>query len=166
MYDERYGWIGKVQIQKRKNGIITKDYIIFNRIMNAAFDEIIKALYLPNPDMVLKYLAFGDSNVAVTNTDVKLGNELYRVPIISLLRTGTGKVQSRGVLLDTEPTATAGVMTIRELGWFVGTTANAWNGGVGKDTGLLLSRIVLTAPEAKTDDEQIDVTRVDEFIRG
>jgi hypothetical protein len=163
---EKYGWIGKVNIIKKKNGIITRDYIIYNRIMNAAFDEIIKALYLPNPDMVMKYLAFGDDDTAVTNTDLTLGNELYRVPIISLLRTGTGKVQSRGVLLDTEPTATVGVMTIKEIGWFVGTTADAWNGGVGKDTGLLLSRIVLTTPEAKTDDEQIDVTRTDEFIRG
>lgn len=163
---EKYGWIGKVNIKKYKNGVLTRDYIIYNRIMNAAFDEIIKALYLPNPNMVLKYLAFGDDDTAVTNTDVTLGNEIYRVPIISLLRTGTGKVQSRGVLLDTEPTATAGIATIKELGWFVGTTATAWNSGVGKDTGLLLSRIVLTTPEAKTDDEQIDVARVDEFIRG
>ncbi len=107
MYNEKYGWIGKFNIIKRKNGVIVKNYDVFNRIMNDAFDEIIKAIYSPNPNMQFKYLAFGDDDTAVTNADLTLGNEIYRVPIISLLRTGVGKLQSRGVLLCTETTATA-----------------------------------------------------------
>lgn len=165
---EKYGWSGKVRLIKRDirtNKIIT-NRVIFNRIMNSALDEVIKTLYVGETDLILKHVAIGDDATANLDTMTTLVNEVYRVPIVSKLRTGTGQIQSIGVLLDTEPPDLSGIVTIKEIGFFCGSGSINWSDGAGKDTGLMISRIVLSPVESKTATEQINFVREDEFSRG
>lgn len=166
---ESQGWIGKIRIVKTniKTGKVLKDYIVKNRIMDNAFDEIIKSLYsTANSNLYLKHVAIGDDNTANSDDLESLYNETFRVPVVSRLRTGTGEVESRGVILDTEPEDVSGITTISEIGFFAGTTSLNWNGGVGKDTGIMIARIVVSPVESKTATEQINITRTDQFVRG
>ena len=158
-------WIGKVKIDHVKNNKIIKTKTIFNMITNNALNEILKALY-NETNLQLAYLAIGDDDTAAAASDTELGNEIYRTPIISKLKTGTGELTSRAILLDTEPYEAPSPpshdqCTIKEIGFFAGTDATTTI-----DSGLLLSRIVLTTPETKQDNEQIQFTRTDTFERG
>lgn len=166
---ETYGWTGKVRLIKRDmrtNKVIT-NRVIFNRIMNNALDEVIKAFYgTGETDLILKHIAIGDDDTPNLDTMTELVNEVYRVPIVSKLKTGTGQVQSIGVLLDTEPPDLSGIVTIREIGFFCGSGSINWSSGLGKDTGLMISRIILDPVESKTATEQINFVREDEFARG
>lgn len=167
--NEKYGWKGRVRLLKfdtRTKKIIT-NRIIFNRLMNNALDEVIKCFYgTGETDLLLKHVAIGDDNTANLDTLTELYNEVYRVPIISKLRTGTGLVQSTGILLDTDPPDLSGIVTIKEVGFFCGAESINWTEGSGKDTGLMISRIVLNPVESKTATEQINFVREDEFTRG
>lgn len=167
--NEKYGWTGKVRIIKKdiKTNKIITNRVIFNRLMNLALDEVIKCFYgTGETDLILKHVAIGDDNTANLDTMTTLVNEVYRVPIVSKLKTGTGKVQSIGILLDTEPPDLSGIVTIKEIGFFCGSESINWNDGAGKDTGLMISRIVLSPVESKTATEQINFVREDEFSRG
>lgn len=162
---EKMGWIGKIILTKIRNGKIIKEYEFFNLITNLALNEIVKSLYSV-PDMQLMYLAIGDDDTASQASDTTLGNEIYRTPIISKLSSGTGECTSRAILLDTEPfaatiPATGFQMTIKEIGFFAGTLATST-----ADSGTLISRIILSTPEDKYDNEQIAFTRVDSIERG
>lgn len=167
-FKQTFGICGKLRLIKRnkKTKKIITDKIIFNRIMNDALDELIKAMYNPNADMYLKQIAIGDDGTAVANDETTLVNEIFRVPILSRLRIGTGEIRVRAVLADSQPTALSGICTIREIGTFSGHSAGAWNDGLGKDSGLMVSRIVLTTPESKTDDEEIEFTWEYEISRA
>lgn len=167
------GWIGKVKIVK--TNVLTgkkTEQNIFNRIMDDAFDELIKSLYsISNSNMYFKHIAIGDDNSANSDDMDSLVNEIYRVPVISRLRVGTGECESRGIILDTEPPDedggspdTSGYATIREIGFFAGSNSLNWNSGAGKDSGLLVARVLVT--ENKTPTEQINITRTDQFVRG
>jgi hypothetical protein len=165
---EKYGWIGKVRLIKKdiKTNKILTDKVFFNRLMNNALDEIIKALYnTGETNMRLRHVGFGNDNTANNDTMESLENELYRVPIITGLRIGTGIVQSTGIMLDTEPPDLAGAITIKEIGFFAGENSLNWNDGGGKDTGLMISRLVISS-ESKTDTQQINIVREDQFSRG
>jgi hypothetical protein len=158
--NENFGWKGTLKI-------ITSNYIrvIKNRLMNNALDEIIKALY-SDTNMQLKHIAIGDDDTANIDTLTTLYNEIYRVPVLSKLRTGTGEITSRAVLQDVQPEALSGICTIKEIGFFCGDNSYNWNGGSGKDTGLMISRIILSPSESKIATEQIEFSRTDEFTRG
>ena len=164
--NEKFGWTGKVDIMI-KNVINGKIEVIHikNRLMNNALNEIIKSLY-SSPNMEIKYVAIGDDDTANSDNLTTLYNEIFRTPVITQLVTGTGELQSRAILLDNEPTALSGVCTIKEIGFFGSTDAEGWNGGAGKDTGLLISRIVLSTPISKTATKQINFVRNDEIARG
>jgi hypothetical protein len=160
-------WTGKIIITKKnvKTGNVVKR-LVYNRLMDNALNEIIKAFYYANgSNMYLKHVAIGDDNTANSDDLESLYNEIYRVPIVNRLKTGTGKIESRGILLDTEPSDLSGECDIKEIGFFAGDSSLNWNSGAGKDTGLMISRVVITTEE-KTDNEQINFTRVDEFARG
>ena len=166
---ERLRWQGKVIIEKFNNKKLISKKTIFNMITNNALNEIIKSLY-NYPNMKLEYLAIGDDNTAVSASDVQLGNEIFRTPIITQSVTGTGELTSRAILLPDEPFAAPSPPShdqciIREIGFFAGTNAEEWNDGTGANTGLLISRIVLSSPETKADNEQINFTRVDSIER-
>lgn len=137
-----------------------------NLIMNLALDEIIKAMYNPNTDMQLKYIAIGNSNTAVVGSQTYLSNEIYRVPIITKIRSGTGEFYIRAILNAEQPEDTSGICTIREVGTFGGSTAQQWNEAGGYQYGLMISRIVLTSAENKTDDEEIELKWTYEISRG
>ena len=167
--NEKYGWKGKIRLIKidtRTKKIVT-NRVIFNRLMNNALNEVIKAFYgTGETDLLLKHVAIGDDNTVNLDTLENLYNEVYRVPIISKLKTGTGIVQSAGILLDTEPEDLSGIVTIKEVGFFCGANSINWTDGSGKDTGLMISRLVLDPVESKTATEQINFVREDEFTRG
>lgn len=167
-FKESFGWKGKVQIIKKNivTGKIVTNKSIFNRLMNEALNEIIRALSSTSPDMRLMHVAIGDDDTANSDTLTQLYNEYYRVPIISRLIVGTGELQSRAVLLDYEPESLSGACTIKEIGFFCGSDSENWNNGVGINTGLMISRIILDTPESKTNTEQINFVRTDEFTRG
>lgn len=160
------GWSGVVQISSNKK----QTKIIRNRITNIALNELIKSLNgdpgVLNSDLVISYLAIGTSDAILADDSIKLVNEIYRVPFISWAVTGTGQLQSRAIILGTEPAFAPylGAVNIRELGFFGGSTAQEWNGGAGKDTGILISRILVS--EDKEADEEYQITRTDAIGRS
>ena len=156
-------WKGSYKIITRK-GIFVRD----NLIMNLAFDELIKAFY-SNTNLTYRYIAIGEDNgtilpLAATNT--ALGDEVYRIPVVSKLRTGTGELTSRATLTADEPnylligSGDIGDVNIEEIGLFAG-NALPWDGGAGKDTGLLVSRILWRYSKEST--EEIRFERVDKI---
>ena len=166
---EKYTWIGEVQIIKRDKitNKIKKIIKIKNRIMNDGLNELTKALS-GGPDIELKYLAVGDSSAAIADTQTELDNEIFRVPVLTKIRTGTGVLQSTSILLASEPDYApySGVMTLREIGFFCGSAALNWDGGAGKDTGLMMSRILISPSEGKLATEEFQFVRTDTFARG
>ena len=166
--DNGFKWSGRYEIIK-KNIITgeTKKLYIKNLIVNVGLDEIIKALS-GGVDMELAYLAIGDDSTAAAAGQTTLINEIFRVPILSKIKSGTGQLQSTALLLANEPDYAPynGVCTVREIGLFGGGSALTWNGGVGKDTGLMISRIVISPAESKIATEEFQFTRTDTFTNS
>lgn len=165
---EKYGWSGKIKIVKKN--IITNKIVsvreIHNRIMNNALDEIINAILSSSgTDMYLKHVAIGHSAASNNDNLEQLYDEVYRVPVISHLASGTGQCQSIATMLDTEPPDTGGNITIREIGFFAGSGSLNWNEGAGENTGLMISRVVVSPSEFKSNAEQINFIRTDSFVR-
>ena len=152
---ESRGWQGiiKVKIKNLVTGEEKKE-ILFNRLMNAALDEIIKPLYGEPANLELAYLALGTSNTPVNDTQEQLGNEIFRTQFQSVTRTGTGEVISLAIVLDVEA-----VGTIEEIGVFAGSEATG-----DPDTGLMVSRILWH--KVKTSTEEIQFSRIDRVVRG
>ena len=166
-FKESLGWNGKVYITKKniKTKEIISQKLYYNMIMNEALNELIKSVY-STANMDLKYLGIGTGSTAVTSSDTQLDTEVYRIPIITQYVSGTGQVTSRAILLDSEPwTAipppTGYQLDITEIGFFGGVNATTI-----LNSGLLVSRIVLTTPEQKLDNEQITFTRIDSINRA
>lgn len=162
------GWRGLVKLEKVNIRTGKRKIINYrNHIMDDALDAIISSLMLyPDPNLTLMHCAIGDDDTAETDSDETLGNEIFRTPVLSRLSTGTGEVESRAIILDREPEDLSGICTIKEIGFFAGTTSANWDSGAGKDTGLLVARLVLASPESKLADEQINITRTDTISRA
>jgi hypothetical protein len=165
---EKLGWGATIKIVSSRTGLT----VIKNRITNVSLTEIVKALY-DDTDLVIKYVAFGTSNKVLDDTDTTLDNEIFRVPVISWAPLGYGQMQSFAIMNGDEPDYAPynGAVnieetgnSIREIGWFCGSAAAAWGGGAGKDTGLMLSRILLT--KNKQFGEEYQITRVDQIDRS
>lgn|SRR4030066_587798 len=152
----KYKWEGVwlITIRNTKTNKLTRD-IVYNTITNLAFDEIIKGLYGSSPDMEIKELAIGDGSSVPSATNTTLDNEVYRISDTTApTRTGVGQVTTEFILLGTEYTG-----PIEEIGVFVGSGALPWGAGAGKDTGLLLSRILWS--HTMVAEEEIYFQRVD-----
>lgn len=168
--NEKHGWIGKIKIVKKN--IITGEIVsvreIYNRIMNNALDEIAKSLsQSTGSDMYLKHVAIGHSAAPNADNRTTLYDEVYRVPFLSRQAGTTGVIESVATLLDNEPPDYGGNITIREIGFFAGSESYNWNDGAGENTGLMISRVVISNPsEFKSNVEQINFIRTDSFIRG
>jgi len=137
------------------NKIIEKK--IINNITDIAFNEIIKPLYdsLYLPNIEIKELAIGTGLTAPSGTDTKLVTEVYRISdSMAPISTGTGQVTTEFILKGTEYTG-----PIEEIGIFAGSSALPWSGGAGKDTGLLIARILWNHTMIST--EEIYFQRVD-----
>jgi hypothetical protein len=158
---EKLGWGATITIKSNKSPLL----VIKNRITNVALTDIIKALY-DDTDLIIKYVAFGISDKVLDDTDTKLDNEIFRVPVVSWGALGYGQAQSFAIMNADEPDYAPynGAANIREIGWFCGSSAAAWGGGTGKDTGLMLSRILVT--KNKQLGEEYQITRVDQIGRS
>jgi len=143
-----YGWLGRFEI-KTKNGI----FILKNRIMNNAIDELLKALSGNEPDIMLKYLAIGTGTTGLLNTQTQLENEVFRTPFITITKTGIGRLTSIATILDVDYDG-----PINEVGVFCGDSATT-----SADTGLMLSRVLWNY--TKTATEEIQITRYDNIER-
>lgn len=161
IFKEKSGWSGKVIIKSSKTGI----QVIRNRITNVALTEMIKAVY-DNPDMVLKHVAIGTSSKKLEDDDTTLDNEVFRVPFIQWSPLGYGQAQALSIMEGDEPDYAPynGVVSIREIGFFAGSTSLDWGGGAGKNTGLMISRILVT--KNKELGEEYQFTRVDMIDRS
>lgn len=163
--NEKIKWKGKIIIKKIRNGKIISHRVEYNLITNLGLDELLKSFYTVD-DMHYRYLAIGTGNTAAAANDTTLETEIYRTPIITQTKTGTGELTSRAILLETEPwdevPPPAGYQcTIKEIGYFGG-----WQATITPDSGILIARLVLTTPEDKYDNEQVVFTRVDSIERG
>ena len=143
-----YGWLGRFEI-KTKNGI----FVLKNRIMNNAIDELLKALSGNEPDIMLKYLAIGTGTTGLLNTQTQLENEVFRTPFITITKTGIGRLTSIATILDVDYDG-----PINEVGVFCGDSATT-----SADTGLMLSRVLWNY--TKTATEEIQITRYDNIER-
>jgi hypothetical protein len=149
MIKDSHGWKGTFIIET-PDGKET----IHNRVMNAALDELLKPLQGIAPNLEIKYLALGTSSTAITDTDTKLGAEIFRTQFTTKTKTGTGQLTSVAVVLDSEAVA-----IVEEIGVFGGSGATA-----AANSGTLISRILWH--RNKTANEQIQFTRIDQIVRG
>jgi hypothetical protein len=161
IFKEKNGWSGTIIIKSNKKGI----HVIENRITNIALTEIIKALY-DDPDMQLKHVAIGTGTKKLEDTDTTLETEIYRVPFVQWSPLGYGQTQALAILKGDEPDFAPynGEANIREIGFFAGSGSLDWDGGSGKDTGLMISRILVT--RNKELGEQYQITRLDQIDRS
>lgn len=129
-----------------------------NLIMNRTFTYDIGYLYGNSAvsQGQIFHLGIGDDNTAPTSTDSDLGNETYRVPVVSQSITGVGELTTEFYITATEFSG-----TIEELGIFSGILSEDWNAGAGADTGLLLARILYS--DTKTTSEELLIQRIDTF---
>ena len=158
-FKEKGGWSGKVIINSSRTGI----EIIRNRITNVALSEIVKAIY-DNPDMVLAHCAIGTGTKKLSDSDTTLENEIYRVPFVQWSPLGIGQTHAIALMTGDEPTAHGGEASIREIGFFAGSSSDDWNAGAGEDTGLMISRILVT--KNKKLGESYQITRIDQIERS
>lgn len=158
---EKNGWSGRLIINSSRTGI----HIFKNRITNIALTEIIKALY-SDTDIVIKHIAIGTSTKNLDDTDTTLTNEIYRVPFVQWSPLGYGQMQALAILNGDEPDYAPynGEASIREIGFFAGSGSLDWGAGAGKDTGLMISRILVT--KNKKLGEEYQFTRVDQIDRS
>jgi hypothetical protein len=136
MINEKIGVSGVYTI--KANGEEIKK--IDNRVMDAVLNKLAEVFRATAPDLEIKYLAVGDDDTAVTNTDVKLGNETFRTAVSTEATTGTGIVEHTFIILDSEA-----VGSIKEIGIFGGVSASATT-----DSGTLISRVLWDYTKAST----------------
>jgi hypothetical protein len=152
--EERGGWIGEYDIIiLYKDGTVERERIK-NRLTNAGLNLPRDGFLGTVSDMKLKYLALGDSTLAIDDTHTQLGNERFRTAWIGQQATGTGQLQSTALVLDTEA-----VFNIQEIGIFAGSTATD-----AANTGIMVSRILWS--RNKTNLESIQFVRTDTIGRG
>jgi hypothetical protein len=152
--DQQCGWLGEYEIIiLHKNGTKEKQKVK-NRITNAGLNMIRDAMLGNVSDLKLKYIAFGDSAIAIDDTQTQLGNERFRTSWVDQKVTGVGQIQSNAILLDNEA-----VFHIQEIGIFAGATASTT-----ANTGIMISRILWS--RNKTSLESIQFTRTDSINRG
>jgi hypothetical protein len=151
--NELEGWIGEYEIVIRhKDGTVFREKLK-NRLMNTGLNMVRDALNGDLTDLKLKYLALGDSKIAIDDTQTQLGNERFRTPFIKYDKPATGQLKTTAIAKDTEA-----VFQIEEIGIFAGPATDVAN------TGILVSRILYS--RNKTNLESIQFIRTDTFNRG
>lgn len=150
--------IWKIEIRKINTKRIVKQLILKNQLTNTAKDELIKAFQGDYVNLDIKELAIGTGSTTPSATDSKLDSEVYRVTVDENSRIDTGENLTTFTINGAEYSG-----TFTEIGLFAGWEAAAWSGGVGKDTGLLISK-VLTDITLEAD-EEIYFQRID-YIGG
>jgi len=132
-----FKWVGKWNIKIIRKDKVLKKIVIFNQITNLAKDEMIKCFDGDYVNLTIKELAIGTGTTSPSASDTKLETEIYRVTYNESTRSGIGTRLSTFTLNGSEYAG-----HISELGVFAGHEAQTWSGGIGKDTGLLMSRVI------------------------
>jgi len=154
MIDDR-GRQGYFIFRAKLNGVIIKEEVVKNRIMDQALDKEAEILKCVAPDLEIKYVAIGTGTTALTNTDTQLANEVFRViPSNPPTKTATGEITTEFVVLETEAQ-----VEIKEVGIFCGSAATAT-----ANSGTLLSRVLWNFD--KRSNIELSITRVDRIVRG
>lgn len=150
-----YGWQGifKIKVFNKDTGKFEEE-TINNRIMDVALSELIGTLNNVAPDLELKFLALGISNIPITDNQTQLGNEIFRTQYATRETTNNSELTSSFSVLDTEA-----VGQIEEIGIFAGATATST-----VNTGTMISRILWS--KNKTSQEEIQFTRIDRMVRA
>jgi len=114
----------------------SKEVKIYHNVLTMDFFEMIMdnlTNSTPTNDVLLSHALLGDDATAVTENDHKLGNEVYRNPIASKTKVGN-------VAYVTAFFTQAEVSgTFKEAG--IVCDGSDWEGGDGKDTGILASHV-------------------------
>lgn len=129
-----------------------------NLIMDATFNydmQYLRGINVKDSAKIM-HLAIGDDDTSPTGIDIVLGNETYRVPLVSQEETDTGELTTEFYINATEFSG-----TIEELGVFGGIDSEDWNSGVGINTGNLLARVLYS--DTKTTNEELLIQRIDTF---
>lgn len=160
-FNEKHGHTGRMlvwsidPVTKERTLKLDKQNLIMSRTFGYDY-EYLRGNNTAASGQIM-HLGIGDDNTAPTATDSALGNETYRVPVISQSITGTGELTSEFYITATEFSG-----TIEELGIFGGYFfSEDWNGGSGVDTGMLLARILYS--DTKTTNEELLIQRIDTF---
>lgn len=147
-------YLGYYQIKVIRDGKVISDDVVKNRIMDTVLTQLIASMKGVSPDLEIEYLALGDSDTPVTDSDTQLGNEIFRTAYATRTDGITGELKHNFVVLDNEA-----VGTIKEIGIFGGSTATAT-----ANSGTLISRILWS--RVKTSSEEIQFIRTDKIARG
>lgn len=146
-----YNWVENIKIDVYEQGKLVDTTQFKNQITNVGLNWIADSLRVSTQDNEIKYLAWGASSSTAKTTNTALTTETGRKLITSQTSSGTGVCETVCYISPTE-----GVGTIKELGWFCGSSASATAG-----TGRLISRVIYE--RVKTNLESITVTRTDTF---
>ncbi len=134
------------------NGVF--DSTLFNRVMDTVIQAQVNLLKGQYTDLEIKYIALGTDNTPITDTDTKLGNEIFRTAYVERKDISIGHLQHRFIALSGDAVA-----QIEEIGLFGSTTATST-----ADSGVLISRILWS--RNKTNSEEITFIRNDKVVRG
>jgi len=129
----------------------SKEVKIYHNVLTMDFFEMIMDnLTNPTPtnDVLLSHALLGDDATAVTENDHKLGNEVYRNPIASKTKVGNVAYVT-AFFTQTEVSG-----TFKEAG--IVSDGNDWEGGDGKDTGVLVSHVNIDVTKSNTQKLTID----------
>jgi len=151
---ELWEGIFEIKIKDRETDKVSFE-IAYNRVMNAALQEIVKPLTGTAANLEIKYLALGTGTTAVTDNDAALATEIFRLSAnATISATATGQVTSDFVVADADAVA-----TIEEIGIFAGTSAT-----LTANVGICISRILWH--HVKINTEEITFRRIDTISRG
>lgn len=153
--NEIRGWNGTFDVFiKDEFGDWKHETTIKNMVTDAGLNLLRESLRGTITDSEIKYIAVGTSSATVSASDTQLGAEIFRKPVYSKSVTGTGQLQTIGILTETEAVA-----NIQEIGVFAGSTASA-----ATNSGIMISRVLYS--RNKTNLESIQIQRTDTIARG
>ena len=147
-------WAGRIRVTVRDlEGNITDVQEFDNLLTTAGFNMMRDGLYGDVSDFEVKALTIGDDATAPTIADTVLGNETFRKARSSQSKPGAGQVKYTQYIAPAEA-----VGTIEELGWVAGAAVNTAS-PAGKDTGIMIARVLYS--RNKTSLESLQIERTD-----
>lgn len=109
-------------------------------------------------DQEVKAMTIGDDSTAPDLTDTVLGNETFRKARTSQSKPANGAVKYVQYIAPAEA-----VGIIEELGWVAGAAVNTAS-PAGKDTGIMIARVLYS--RVKTNLESLQIERTDTFAEA
>jgi hypothetical protein len=147
-----YDWHENIKIDVFKEGFLVDSTQFHNIITDVGLTWLADSLRSTHCNKIY-YLGWGASSAAASTSNTALSTETGRKLVTSQTSSGVGVCITTVYLGPTEA-----VGSIKELGWFAGTSASAT-----ALSGTMLSRVIYE--RNKTALESITVTRTDTLIR-